>query len=169
MSFFTLTGSILLSDIMPLALTLPPDDKLLAYVAIASVAAVKFLVAILIAIAKPEFAFWEIMLSAGGGALVGNVVYTYFGTGIRNLLGRYLPKKKSMPFARRRKIFVLWKRYGLLGIAFMAPLISPMASIGIALSFQENPGRILKYMTISILGWTVVLSAFKQIVLNLIA
>ncbi|GAB4424537.1 MAG: hypothetical protein OHK0039_41800 [Bacteroidia bacterium] len=142
------------------------SEKLLAYVSIGLVSSIKFLLAVIVAMGTPGFGFWDIMISAGGGALLGAVVFAYFGAQIRNWLCSRFKIGKPVSYARRRRIYGIWKRYGLPGVAFLAPIISPMVSIGIAISFQEKPNKILAYMAVSILGWTTLLAFFKELVMQ---
>ncbi|MDX2283021.1 MAG: hypothetical protein NW241_02620 [Bacteroidia bacterium] len=137
-------------------------EEIGAYVSVALISSVKFLIAVIVALGNQDFGFWDIIISAGGGAILGSVVYTYFGTEIRKWVQRTFRRSKPMSITRRRFIVKVWRRWGLFGVAFLAPIISPMASIGIAVSFQEPPRRILLYMTVSILAWSVLLAAFRE-------
>ncbi|MEZ4828412.1 MAG: hypothetical protein R3C61_19290 [Bacteroidia bacterium] len=138
------------------------------YISVFLVASVKFAVAALIAMGNPRFDFWEIILTAGGGAIAGSVIFVYFGTQIKRWVKNNFKRSTPTSFARRRQIYKIWKRYGLPGVAFLAPIISPMISIGIAVSFGEKPRKILAAMTISILGWSTVMATFKEVILALI-
>ncbi|MCB0656836.1 MAG: hypothetical protein KDC57_11905, partial [Saprospiraceae bacterium] len=102
---------------------------------------------------------------AGGGAWLGALVFTYFGTEIRKLIQKRF-KFDPMSFSRRRKMYLFWKRYGLLGTTILIPLFSPMISIGIAVSFQEKPGRIMRYMTVAIFLYTLIFAVFKEAVVK---
>lgn len=138
------------------------------YFSVALVSSVKFFWGVIMALLKPGFGFWEILISAGGGAWLGALVFTYFGTEIRKLiLSRFKPS--SVSFARRRQMYIFWKKYGLLGVTLLIPLISPMVSIGIAVSFQEKPRRILAYMTVAIFVYTALMAIFKEAVLQWVA
>lgn len=143
-------------------------SKISVYVSIALVSSVKFLVGVILAIGKPGFGFWDIMISAAGGAILGAVIFTFFGNQINKWLRQRFNYGANRSFARKRQIYMLWRKYGLLGVSALAPILSPMASIGIALSFQERPGRILTYVVGSILFWTTVLGLSKELVLTYI-
>lgn len=140
-----------------------------AYLSIALVSSVKYLVAVLIALGNPGFGFWDIMISAGGGAILGSVIFAYFGAEIRSWAKRYIKPKKQASFARRRRIYQIWHRYGLLGVVAIAPVISPMVSISIALSFGERPRRILLYMISGLLIYTSLLALSKELILRMLA
>lgn len=140
--------------------------KLSLYISIALVSSVKFLVGVILAIGKPDFGFWDIMIAAGGGAIVGAIIFTFFGNQINKWLKQKFNYGANRSFARKRQIYMLWRKYGLFGVALLAPVLSPMASIGIALSFQERPRRILLYVVGSIIFWTTVLGLSKELVLT---
>ncbi len=65
---------------------------------------------------------------------------------------------------RSRKIVKLWKKYGLIGIAFLTPvLISiPIGTI-IANTFESNKARIFLYMFISIVFWSITFTSVFEI------
>lgn len=142
-------------------------EKVAKYISIGLVSSIKFMIAVILAIGTPNFTFWDILISAGGGAILGAVVFTFFGAQIRAFVRKRFNIGRPMSFARRRQIYRVWKRFGLPGVAFLAPILSPMVSIGIALSFQERPQRILLFITASILGWTILLATFKTVVIQL--
>lgn len=122
---------------------------------------VKFALAAFAALLDEGLSFPEMFLTVGMGALVSVVVYTYFGRQLNLLIRRVFKRKKPISFARRRRMYLFWKKYGMAGAAFLAPVISPMASVGIAVSFQEKPRRIILYTSLSIIGWTVIFYLFK--------
>lgn len=74
--------------------------------------------------------------------------------------------------ARRRKIFTkrnrsivkIWKKYGLAGIAIVTPVILsiPIGTI-IANSLENNKKKILFYMFLSILFWTITMTGIFEI------
>lgn len=145
-----------------------PFDMLWMYLSVFLIATIKFAVAALIAMGNPKFNFFEIILTAGGGAIAGSYIFVYFGKRIEKWIRENFTRSKPMSFANRRKIYKIWHRYGLPGVAFLAPFISPMVSIGVAVAFQEKPRRILIAITTSILLWSIVLASFKEIILSLL-
>lgn len=73
----------------------------------------------------------------------------------------HLQKKKA--FTRRNKMIVrVKKRFGLLGIAFLTPLLLSIP-IGcfIAVRYFHQKHKILVYMFLSILFWSIAVSSFK--------
>lgn len=124
------------------------------YFSLFGLAAIKFLVGLITAVFA-GYSFWEIVGVIGGGAWISSWFYTYFGVILNNGFRKIWKRKKTMKFSRRRKIVGLWKKFGLAGISFLSVFLSPMFAIGVAISFQERPLKIMLYMTISIIFWSV--------------
>ena len=146
----------------------PPFDMLWMYASVFLISSVKFAVAALIALGNPKFNWLEIVLTAGGGAIAGTYIFVYFGKRLSDWAKSNFKRSKPMSFANRRRIYKVWKRYGLAGVAFLAPFLSPMISVGIAVSFQEKPRKILVAMIISILGWSMFMATFREVLVSLI-
>ncbi|MEL6676081.1 MAG: hypothetical protein AAFR61_27995 [Bacteroidota bacterium] len=132
---------------------------------------VKFAIAAITAMPLvTKISFLDFLIFVGGGAIISVVVYAYFGEQIRKWIVKLFPrnpdKERNLERQARRQAF--WKKYGLVGVAFLAPFISPMASVGIAISFKERPARIILYTGISILAWTLIFAAFRNPVHQLI-
>lgn len=136
------------------------------YVSIALVGTVKFWLSVLIALGA-DYSMLEVFLSGSLGAFLGVWVFTFFGTQIRKWIVKRLPKRKPMSFARRRKIYTFWKKFGLWGVAFLGPFISPPVAVGIAVSFREKPSKIIFSMTVSIVFWTLLFTVFRDTLLDL--
>ena len=141
-------------------------ESLLLYVSVALLSAVKFFWALISAIGL-GFNFTELFVTGAGGAILGCWVFAYFGTEISKWIRKRFPRRKSMSFKRRRRIVKLWKKYGLLGVAVLVPVISSMVSVGIAVSFQEKPRRIMLYMSVSIILYTILVAVFRDAVVQM--
>ena len=129
---------------------------------------VKFFIAAVVAMPNPDLTFWDILIFVGGGAIISVVFYTYFGKAIDGWIRKTFRRNKSISFAKKRRRYLFWKKYGVVGTAFMAPFISPMASVGIAVSFRESPRRIIFFTSLSILFWTLIFAGFRVGVLQVI-
>ncbi len=99
---------------------------------------------------------------------------SYFGGLLRvKVLDKYLKKKRKFT-AKNRRLVIIWKKYGLYGIAFFTPLIlTPPVGTLIALSFGERPLKIILFMWVSAALWSFILSLIihslgQQFVLNII-
>ena len=71
-----------------------------------------------------------------------------------------------MSFGKRRKLYSIWKKYGLTGVSFLSIVISPMISVGIAVSFQENPRKIILWNSLSIGFWSLVFASFREVIVG---
>jgi hypothetical protein len=58
------------------------------------------------------------------------------------------------------KMGAIWNKYGVVGLGIISPLITgaPLGAV-IGISFGAAPGRLLLWMTIGIIIWTVILTA----------
>lgn len=118
---------------------------------------VKYLVGIIYAGADGLNYYETATFSALGGVL-GVVFFSYFGAGLRKYYLAWRRKKQHpINFRRAKRIRNFWNHYGLLGIAFICPFISPMLAVFIALAFREDYRKIIKYLSISVVIWSLLL------------
>jgi hypothetical protein len=78
-------------------------------------------------------------------------------------VGSGQPEKKI--FSKKSRRFVrLWRRYGLIGISFLTPVIIsiPIGTV-IANAFEENKKKIFLYMFFAILFWSVTLTTIFEL------
>lgn len=129
---------------------------------------VKFGMAALAAMGNSKLNFVEILVTIGGGALLSVPFYTFFGERVRRVVKRFFKRKKPVSFSRRRRIYNIWHRYGIWGAAVLSPIISPMVAVGIAVSFQESPRRIISIIGGVILLWSLVFALLRQWVLSIV-
>ena len=83
---------------------------------------------------------------------------------------KHQPSQKKFS-NRTRKMVVFWKTYGLLGIAFVTPVIlSIPVGTFIATKFVSNKKKIFLYMFCSIVLWSIILTTlmefFKEVPFN---
>lgn len=99
------------------------------------------------------------ILSTIGGMMTVVFAFTYFGTWLRNnLLNRFFSHKKLFS-SRSRKFVVVWKKYGLLGVAALTPLIlTPIGGTILAVSSGSPKEKIILYMFISACFWGISLT-----------
>ncbi|MEM7368039.1 MAG: hypothetical protein AAF587_05520 [Bacteroidota bacterium] len=163
--FYSFLSELLIWD----SLSALSTDRFLVYLGLFGLAFVKFAVAALAAMANQSLNFVEIFASVGGGALVSVVVYTFFGQQINRWIKKNFKRNKPASFARKRQMYKFWKKYGILGAAALAPFISPMVSVGIAVSFQESPKKIIGYTSASIILWTIIFGLMREGILELVS
>ncbi|MFC5412842.1 hypothetical protein ACFPMF_26190 [Larkinella bovis] len=99
----------------------------------------------------------ETWLFTVAGMMASVMLVTYAGTALQALINRF---RRSAPrrFTRRTRLAVrVWKRSGMLGIAFLTPLLlTPIGGTILAVSFKVNRSLIFSYMLISALFWGIV-------------
>lgn len=93
------------------------------------------------------------------GMMTVVVVFAFFGEFMRNkVLDRFFPKRKRFT-VRNRKIVTIWKKYGILGVAFLTPIfLTPIGGSIIAVSVGTPRNKLILYMLISASVWSVVFS-----------
>jgi hypothetical protein len=97
------------------------------------------------------------------GMMTVVVLFSYFGDFMRTkVLNRFAGRKKK--FSERNRRFVrFWKRYGILGVAFLTPLLlTPIFAIFgtiLAIGFGAPRKQLLVFMFISASFWSVLLSS----------
>jgi uncharacterized membrane protein len=93
-------------------------------------------------------------IAATSGGLVGAVLVTVAG----ERLQRWLYSRGWLS-KRRKRIERMWERYGILGVAFQAPMLTgaPLGTL-VALGLGAPAKRLLFWMCISVMLWGAVLT-----------
>lgn len=86
-----------------------------------------------------------------GGMMASVTLFTFFGTWLREkILIRFQKKNQKKFTPSKRKLVSLWKKYGLVGVAVLTPLLlTPIGGTIVAVSFGSPKQKILLYMFIS--------------------
>lgn len=86
-----------------------------------------------------------------GGMMASVVLFTFFGTWLREKILHRFQKKDQKKFTpKKRKLVTLWKKYGLVGVAVLTPLLlTPIGGTIVAVSFGSPKQKILLYMLVS--------------------
>lgn len=95
------------------------------------------------------------------GSIIGAVLVIFFGDRLRRWLLRKRQKAEKTEKSRGR-IYEVWDRYGVIGLGMLSPLITgaPLgAAIGISLG--APPKRLIVWMGIGIVLWTILLTAIS--------
>jgi len=84
------------------------------------------------------------------GMMTSVVAFTFFGDWLRmKLLKKWISKQKKFS-PRSRRVVIVWRKFGLAGIAILTPLLlTPIGGTLIAVSFGAPKKYILLYMLIS--------------------
>lgn len=124
---------------------------------------VKYIVAILTLLAKSSrLWFWDMLIVAVGGSL-GVFVFTFLGSVISKFFERFSIFK--IKYKNRRRFVYIKKGYGLIGIAFLTPLIIgiPLGCI-IASLFEPNKTIVIRLQLASVIFWSVLLFSVKGLI-----
>ena len=100
------------------------------------------------------------ILSTVGGMMTVVLVFSFFGDFIRKkLLKNYFENRKK--FSNRNRRFVnIWRKYGLLGVAVLTPvLLTPIGGTLLALSFGTPRNKLIFFMFVSSAVWSVLLTS----------
>lgn len=125
--------------------------------------------------------YFQAVITCIAGGMLGVYVFTYFSPyvfnaihvvqiGIRNFFkkrnpdgtfNKHVVTKRKVFTPHNRRIVHIWKKYGLIGIAFLSPLIIsiPIGSI-VAAKLVHNKKKIFLYMFIAISFWSLVMNSF---------
>ena len=106
------------------------------------------------------FSVIETALISWLGMMTTVYILSYFGTEIRVLTVRIFGTRKKKVFSPRKRRFVkIWKTYGVLGIAFLTPiLLSPPGGTILANAFGGKREDIIRWMWIFGGFWSITLT-----------
>lgn len=99
------------------------------------------------------------ILTTVAGMMTVVFLFTFFGNWIRTrVFGKF--GKRKINLKRAAKLEMIWKRYGLLGVAFLTPVIlTPIGGTLLAVSSGSPREKIIFYMFVSAAFWAVVISS----------
>lgn len=150
----------------------------LKYLEVGLIASVKFLIAPFDA-ERNGFTWIEAFTVTTIGGFIGIVAFTFLGENISKwwrhvvalvksvFMGRpasVIERKPRRVFTRNRRFIVRIKmRFGLAGIAFITPCIIsiPIGTL-VAITFYKKRQRVLTYLSISLLFWSLLLNWLAQ-------
>ena len=93
------------------------------------------------------------------GMMTVVIVFTLFATWIREKIIMRFFKKRNKFSQRNRRFVTIWKKYGLIGVAALTPiLLTPIGGTLLALSSGSPKEKIIFYMFISASVWSVIMS-----------
>lgn len=104
--------------------------------------------------------FITTVLTTIAGMMTSVVVFTYFGGWLRMQIKiRWLKNQKTFT-PRNRRIVMIWKKFGLAGIAALTSLgLTPIGGTIIAVSLGAPKEKIILYMFVSASVFSIVLSS----------
>jgi len=94
------------------------------------------------------------------GMMSSVTLFTYLGTFLRERILDKLFKKRNKFTMRNRKFVTIWRKYGVIGVAALSPVIlTPIGGTLLLTSFRTPKSLIMMYMSISAVIWAVVISS----------
>lgn len=102
--------------------------------------------------------FTTILVTVAGTMTVV-VAFSFFGDFLKNrVLQRFLQNKKKFT-GRNRRFVTIWKKYGIVGVAVLTPvLLTPIGGTLLAISFGAPRNKLIFYMFVSAAVWSVLLT-----------
>lgn len=99
------------------------------------------------------------ILTTVAGTMTVVVAFAFFGDFLRHrVIHRFFPRRKKFS-GRSRRFVTVWKKYGLVGVAVLTPLLfTPIGGSLLAVSFGAPKDKLIIYMFVSASFWSVVLS-----------
>ena len=93
------------------------------------------------------------------GMMSGVTLFTFLGTFLRKrVLDKFFKTRKKFT-NRNRKFVTIWKKYGVIGVAALTPiLLTPIGGTLLLTSFRTPKPLIMIYMSISAVIWAIIIS-----------
>lgn len=105
------------------------------------------------------------MLITATGMMTSVVIFTYFGSWLRRRLIRKFVKPRRIFSKKSRRFVSIWKKWGAGGVAFFTPILLMPIGGTILLAAAGTPkGKILLYMLISAVCWSIVQTTLLYVV-----
>jgi len=100
--------------------------------------------------------FIETTLFTVAGMMTTVMLISLFGPALRKFITGRITKKRTKFSPRNRKFVIFWKSYGILGVAFLTPvLFSPVLGSLLLNSISKTPKtKIISYMLVSAVFWS---------------
>ena len=93
------------------------------------------------------------------GMMTVVLLFTFFGNWIRQKVIPRFFKKPSRFSQSNRRFVTIWKKYGLIGVAALTPVVlTPIGGTLLAVSSGSPKEKIIFYMFISATVWSIILS-----------
>jgi membrane protein DedA with SNARE-associated domain len=99
------------------------------------------------------------ILSTVAGMMTVVLAFAFAGDWIRSrIINRFYPRRKR--FSERNKKFIgIWRKYGIVGVAFLTPLVlTPIGGTLLAVGFGTPRDKLIFYMFISAAIWASIFS-----------
>jgi hypothetical protein len=94
------------------------------------------------------------------GMMTVVLVFTFFSVWIKEKILSRIFKKRNKFSSSNRRFVTIWKKYGLIGVAALTPIIlTPIGGTLLAVSSGSPKEKIIFYMFISASVWAIIFSS----------
>jgi len=101
----------------------------------------------------------ESIVIASTGGIIGVVIFTFFSQWIINVIEKVGSKKEKRIFTKRNRFIIkVRQRFGLIGLAFIAPNLTIPIGTFVLVKYFKSRRKIILYESISVIFWAVVTS-----------
>lgn len=101
----------------------------------------------------------ETAILTTAGMMTSVIALIYAGKPFREWISYRLKFDQNKDTPKRRQLKRVWKKYGIIGVAFLTPLIlTPIGGTLLIIAFGGPPKKVITYMFISAALWSVVLT-----------
>lgn len=109
-----------------------------------------------------KYNFLKVFFVSCAGGITGNIIFTYLSAGIIKWMHDYRLRKdkdhKKKIFSKSTRRFIRIKnRFGLVGIAFVTPIISQPIGAFFAEKFFKDKKKVIIYLSVSVVFWSITL------------
>lgn len=100
---------------------------------------------------------WEIILITIAGLMTSVVLFTYLGEKIKTQILPIFVKNPKKFSKKSRRMVTIWKKYGIIGVCFLTPLIlSPPGGALLVSSVGAPRKQVFLYMLLFGIFWSVI-------------
>lgn len=131
---------------------------LLKYLSVYLLSMVKFVGGPLAGLAS-GLSYVETVLFTALGMMTTVLLFTFFGKPLRSFMKKTFWKNSKRFTKRNRQFVYIWRKWGMLGVSFLTPLIfSPIGGALLANLFGGPKKQIILYMLASSFFWGFIIS-----------
>ena len=95
------------------------------------------------------------------GMMSSVILFTYLGEILRERVLKKFLKPRNIFSRRSRRFIIVWRKFGIFGVAFLTPIIfSPIGGTIVLTALNSPKKKILGFMLFSSVFWSVIFSAF---------